>query len=477
MELFPALRGKMGSWDYYLTKLSMRELAGNVKFAHEVYEDFVLDEAIQRALKTGRVNKEIVTYLQRQPHRFFSSIVIAALGGNPLFYPVTISNDPKFEVFKHDQRLDESFGVLHFNGAQEYYAIDGQHRLAAIRNLLDTSEPASKQAPKNFAHEEVSVVVIVPTKAETKADFLMRYRRLFSNLNRYAKPTDHATDIIMDEDDAFAIITRRLITDHPFFRLPGKQKLSPRIKTEAGKNLREGEPYFTSIETLYDLVISLLDASWRQGKFGSDDDSSQKLNDFKRFRPDEAYIDALYEEVLLYWNALIEELPVLKSDPSKMRNHAYDDYKESKPKPDEVDHLLFWPIGQQLLAELARLMLDRRLKDPKHPDKKSVKQALAGLGKLEWRLHCPPWRFYLLTHQPGKGGKSSWAMRDEDRSKVVNEALFLLQWLLGLVDFNASEENEAKIRWATRLVPAQDAKADNKMWSEIKSIRTGVGGA
>src|SRR5205823_1866546 len=122
---------------------------------HEVYEDFVLDEAIQRALKFGRVNKEIVTYLQRQPHRFFSSVVIAALGGHPVFYPVLIANDPRFEVFQHDQRLKESFGVLHFDGSQEYYAIDGQHRLAAIRNLLDTSLPVSKQAPKNFADEEV----------------------------------------------------------------------------------------------------------------------------------------------------------------------------------------------------------------------------------------------------------------------------------------------------------------------------------
>ena len=50
---------------------------------------------------------------------------------------------------------------------------------------------------------------------------MKKYRKLFSTLNRYAKKTDGATNIILDEDDTFAILTRRLITDHEFFRWTG----------------------------------------------------------------------------------------------------------------------------------------------------------------------------------------------------------------------------------------------------------------
>src|SRR5687767_8381938 len=100
MNLYPAMRGQMGRWDYYMVKMNMRELAESVNFAHDIYEDKTLDEAIQRVLKTGRVKKEIVTYLARQDDRFFSSVVIAALGGNPKWFSVFISDDERFELFK-----------------------------------------------------------------------------------------------------------------------------------------------------------------------------------------------------------------------------------------------------------------------------------------------------------------------------------------------------------------------------------------
>ena len=55
MNIYPVLRSKMGTWDYYVVKMS----------ASEVHEDRTLDTAIQRILNTGRVKKEIVEYLKR----------------------------------------------------------------------------------------------------------------------------------------------------------------------------------------------------------------------------------------------------------------------------------------------------------------------------------------------------------------------------------------------------------------------------
>ena len=70
MNIYPALRSQMGSFRYYIVKMSARELSENVKYASEVYEDRTLDEAIQRTLNEGRVNKEIVEYLKRQRGSF-----------------------------------------------------------------------------------------------------------------------------------------------------------------------------------------------------------------------------------------------------------------------------------------------------------------------------------------------------------------------------------------------------------------------
>ena len=104
MNLYPAVRYEMGTWTYYVVKMSLRELADNVKFAHEVNKDErTLEQVIQRALNEPRVKKDIITYLKRQPDRFFASIVVAALEGNPKFIPISIStDDPRFELLGDD---------------------------------------------------------------------------------------------------------------------------------------------------------------------------------------------------------------------------------------------------------------------------------------------------------------------------------------------------------------------------------------
>src|SRR4051812_7283375 len=112
MNLYPSLRCKMGSWQYYIVTMSARELSENVHYAHEVYDNKTLDDALQRVLNDKRVKTQIVTYLVRQPDRFFSSIVVAAIGGKPIFYPVHVTDDEKFAIFRDDERLNQTFGVL-----------------------------------------------------------------------------------------------------------------------------------------------------------------------------------------------------------------------------------------------------------------------------------------------------------------------------------------------------------------------------
>jgi DNA sulfur modification protein DndB len=97
---------------------------------------------------------------------------------------------------------------------------------------------------------------------------MARARRLFTTVNRYAKKTSPVIDIVMDEDDGLAIITRRLIRENEFF--------SSRIKVLAkqGKGVQKlatGEAmlpadkrYLMAIGTLYKCNRNLLPADLEQ---------------------------------------------------------------------------------------------------------------------------------------------------------------------------------------------------------------------
>jgi hypothetical protein len=53
-------------------------------------------QAIQRVLDESRAKTSIASYLINQPDRFFSSIVVAALKGNPTWYGVSMEDDARF---------------------------------------------------------------------------------------------------------------------------------------------------------------------------------------------------------------------------------------------------------------------------------------------------------------------------------------------------------------------------------------------
>ena len=170
MNLYPALKATMGNWTYYIVKMRMKDIVKEVGFASEIYSNKTLDDAIQRSLNESRVKKEIVQYLAKRDDRFFASIVVAALGGNPTYMPVEITDDPRFALLR-PAGIDDAFGVLTFDGGQRYFALDGQHRLKAIKTLTEQTESDVPEVPEGFLEEEVSVIMIVRQEARD-AEFM-----------------------------------------------------------------------------------------------------------------------------------------------------------------------------------------------------------------------------------------------------------------------------------------------------------------
>ena len=447
MQLYPAIKARMGDWDYYVVRMTMREVAREVQLASDLWEDKTLSDAIQRVLDESRVKQQIVNFLSRRNDRFFASLVVAAIGGNPQWTAIS-------------SRFGESFGELSFEVDPRYYALDGQHRLKAIQELM--ADPAG--APPGFADEQLSVIVVVREHQSVDDKlWLQRYRRLFSSLNRYAKPTDADTNIIMDEDDVIAIVTRRLITDHDFFRAPHPEQTSFRVLTK-GKNLKSGASHFTSLQTLYEMNKILLMTIERRRQWGR----AKDLKVFLQFRPEENEIDRYYQTLSNCWDAVLLAVSVLREAPERMRTHELPD-----PNPDGYrDHLLFWPIGQELFADAVRQLLDRAgLGD--NAECAAMEAALQPLAEVPWDLHSAPWRYLLLV--PTTVEESSWRMRSEDRKLAVDLAARLLRWIVDLDALDDDDTDTLRSDWKNLLYPEppQENRIE-EMWQEIMKARAHI---
>lgn len=455
MKLFPAIQGQLGSWKFYSTKMSAASLASQVKFASEVYDSKALDMWIQRKLNEARATGQIANYLANHEDHFFNSIVVAALEGNPKWYQVNIQETPEFAIIADDPAMIGSFGVLKFDGSEKYYALDGQHRLKAIQHLINGEGEQTK--PPGFETEEFSVMIIVPNAEDNKQEFLKKYRRLFSHLNRHAKPMDKATIIIMEEDDAFAICTRRLIQEHEYFSWI--EDHSTRVRCSGGESVKPDEVYFTSIIALYEITIDLLTTHTRSNNAAW----GQRGKNYKESCPSDDILDDLYEELVIYWNAILDEFPDLRKPADQMRNSIGEEVKIG----DEIktNSLLFRPIGQKMLGQVMRERLDKKLDDPSSPTPENVRNTIRGLSKGPWLLFNAPWRHFLFINVEDK-----WKMRNEDRKEVVAIGTLIMKWIVGDLEINSPEQVTATLKqpWKELLYNVTDEEAD-KMWDEVES--------
>ena len=446
MQLYPAIRARMGDWDYYIVRMTMREVAREVQLASQLWEDKTLSDAIQREIDESRAKQQIVNFLSRREDRFFASLVVAAIGGTPSWTPLP-------------SRFGETFGELAFEKDPRYFALDGQHRLKAITELM--ADPTG--APPGFGDEQLSVIVVVREHQSVDDElWLQRYRRLFSSLNRYAKPTDADTNIIMDEDDVVAIVTRRIITDHEFFRAPRRERESFRVQTK-GKNLKSSAPHFISLQTLYEVNKTLWMTTQQRRKLGR----AKDLKVFLQFRPDEGEIDRQYEHVSKCWDALLKAVPVLREAPERMRTHDVPDPNANGYR----DHLLFWPIGQEMFAQAARALLDNgEIGDDGDVD--GMAAVLAPLAEVPWDLAGSPWRYLLLVRA---SEAESWRIRSEDRKPAVEVGGRVVRWIVGLDPLNGDEVERLRGDWRALLYPEPpEASAIEAMWADVVEARAGI---
>ena len=321
--VLPALRGVMGDWVFYSCLMNVGELSSRVNYAKEIHENEALSDMIQRHLKKGRA-AQIADYLKRQPERFFNSLVIATYGGQPNWHALSDvrSKAASDELKNLTEDTVSAVGFLTLTGQEKLFALDGQHRLAGIKKAV-------KDGLDNDPYDELSVIFV--GHKDTKRG-LERTRRLFTTLNKTARPVSKGEIIALDEDDVMAICVRRLIEQTDLFA-------DDRIAFVASNNMPTANTTsLTTIANLYDvLTILFTNSHW---------DLREQKADLQRVRPDDETLDKYFKFAETYFLQLRKNFKALDEFFSAKNTEPV----VKKYRGSHGGHVLFRPIGLEIMT-------------------------------------------------------------------------------------------------------------------------------
>lgn len=349
--LIPALRARMGSWAYYIGVMKMKDVAERVSIVQDIHPSERLQDFLQRQLSDR--SKAISDYLLNQDQRLFNSLVIGTYGGQPQWLELGV----KAKDAEQEEQLQDIEGIVGFlklSGTESLFAIDGQHRVAGINGAI----------PKNKAleNEEVSVIFIAGVTQSQRAEDpqgFERTRRLFTTLNRYAKPVGKKDIIALDEDDAVAITTRKLIDEHALF----KDKISSKGANSVPKSDRVS---LTTITNLYDILNIYLDK----------DVDALPLK--RRIRPNDTVLDELFTKSVLLFDRLVQNFPSMK----ELYERSPQEKIASKYRHQDGGSILFRPIGLKMIVTV---IVDLRGQGV------SLDESLLRLQRVGLELAQAPW--------------------------------------------------------------------------------------
>lgn len=351
--LLPAIRSKVGDWAFYVTTMRFDEVASLVKAPDEVHERKALSDWIQReAIDTHAAG--IAKYIAETPQRFLGSLIVGVYGGAPNWTPLDVKIPPDSGVSDTQrENVDGRLGLLRLSGDERLFAIDGQHRVAGIKLALSNCDETCE-----FASDYVSAI-FVAHNASTEAG-KERTRRLFTTVNKRAKVVAKAANIALDEDNGFAIVTRRLIDSHWLFEDARKH-----ILYGSGGSIPVGdETAITSVVGLFEIVKGLY-----VGR-----------KSFDQERPAETDLDDHLARCTEFFNSLVSKVPELEN----VLVHGND--KPGDFRTAEKNHMLFRPAGQKVFARATQLLCSRGM---------TVDDAVGVLAKADLWLQNSVWHNIL----------------------------------------------------------------------------------
>jgi DNA sulfur modification protein DndB len=347
-----------------------------------------LDDIYQRDLNQKRVEQEIAPYLAKTEDRFFGAIIIYVREIDALTFESIsqFTSDVKAAYRAHAQ--DIGFVTLN-NIPGGLVALDGQHRLAALKNVVQggTNGKYRQEVPS----DEVTVIFISDTD-------LRKARELFTMLNKSARKVSKKDVLIMSESDGGAVVARKLTSEEVLN--PRGLNDFPLVKWQSN-TINQRDTQFTTLNALYEianLAAEKLDISFDD----SDDDEHTGI-------PPESDIKAVLEKCLRWLNILFDECEDF-AEMREDRNQIVEGRRKEAPYS-----LLLRPVGLILFFEALVKVLDESL-----GGMSDEREAIKRLLEIDWRFESILWRGIMVN------SKSNISNRSSDRNLASDLAVWLV---------------------------------------------------
>jgi DNA sulfur modification protein DndB len=186
----PALRGKMGSIEYFVITLPYSVVT---RYLTTTDRNLPPKERENRKPTPSRYGV-IADYVTKNPDTYRFSSITCTYGKDGTHAPVRWKSvEPSGDL--------AFIGLLTLDQRDPLIIVDGQHRFEGIKKAL---EDKKLDEDSSLANDMISVVLFPYTS-------LKAAQQLFSDLNRNAKKTTKSLDILFDRRDVVNRVTQKLV--------------------------------------------------------------------------------------------------------------------------------------------------------------------------------------------------------------------------------------------------------------------------
>ena len=416
-----ALKSEMGSCESYITSVPLSWVAAHTQFARDLP---IFRNSRENNNGNITINSTTIAYLQqrapdftrqlpmtiylatRKHHKFPALLLVA--------YQDWIYNDDSDNWGPDDRALVQSLSVepldSGFNyvnlGVEKtnYFALDGQHRLMAIKGLRDLldgglyakdseGQPYNKkritleeieqirsqfglknQELQKIMDQRIGVEIIPAVQTrDSKLESVARLRNIFVDVNQNAKKLTKGELALLDENDGYSIVARTIMVNHKLFQ---SQDGIIRVNTKSGV-ISNRSKYYTTLNSMVNVVENYL------SNFSEFDEWKTPILELKNVGKIKPY-DEQIESGLKILTKYFDELIHLPSHTAMAMN----DVSVSDLRNEEDGNILFRPIAQEALAVAVGKL---------HAEGNSINNLISllvkqeKLGKLKLNTKKSPW--------------------------------------------------------------------------------------
>ncbi len=381
-----AVPTRMGTTKSYITSVSLKWVEGNVSMAKDlpIFKEHISQRSggivinewtrqnIQQRDPDFRRQLPMAVYLAtRKYHKFGPLILVAYKDWVYDKHSDQWGSDGRaLEPSLSIQPLDSNSFVIDLAVQNtSYFALDGQHRLMAIRGLKELIDGRLEAKQQNgslikghavtrdeieeyysengkrlglelrdlegLLNEQIGVEIIPAVlQGESYEEAISRLRNIFVDVNENAKKLGKGELVMLDEVNGFRIVARTVLTNHPLFRAGDELRVNTKTS-----NVSEKSNHVTTLSTLVEVTQKYLAErepfdTWDHQLLGN-----RKLG---YIRPEHTDLEAAQNNMTKYFDAL-NTIPSHRDMAQGMA------IKELRSKEGR-DNILFWPITQVALA-------------------------------------------------------------------------------------------------------------------------------